>query len=95
MSSTLVRMLCSTSVLSTLFLLFHCLAAVRITGASGNVSSTGERPLRLEINDFANSGPAFDVFILALREFQLVNQSDPLSYFQIAGLCRFSFSRSE
>ena len=74
------------SILYILFLLVHCLTAFQITGATGNVSQDGERPLRYEIHQFANSGPAFDLFILALKELQIVNQSDPLSYFQIAGL---------
>jgi hypothetical protein len=72
--------------LFSLFLLVDCLNAFQITGAQGGIGPNGERPLRYEIHDFANSGPAFDLYILALKEFQLLNQSDPLSYFQIAGL---------
>ncbi|OAG39398.1 hypothetical protein AYO21_06414 [Fonsecaea monophora] len=62
------------------------LVAVQITGALGGLNSTtGARPLRYEIHDFANSGPAFDLFILALKELQSVDQSEELSYFQISG----------
>ncbi|KAH0831456.1 hypothetical protein FOPE_00555 [Fonsecaea pedrosoi] len=61
------------------------LVAVQITGALGGLNSTtGARPLRYEIHDFANSGPAFDLFILALKELQSVDQSEELSYFQIS-----------
>ncbi|KIX98768.1 uncharacterized protein Z520_05229 [Fonsecaea multimorphosa CBS 102226] len=77
------------------FLLFFlslsdCLIAFQITGALGGVNSTtGARPLRYEIHDFANSGPAFDLFILALIELQEVDQSEELSYFQVAGIHGF------
>ncbi|EXJ57078.1 hypothetical protein A1O7_07422 [Cladophialophora yegresii CBS 114405] len=76
-------------VLFFLFLLVDCSTAFRITGAPGGFGSNGERPLRYEIHDFANPGPAFDLYILALRDFQLLNQTDPLSYFQIAGIHGF------
>ncbi|ETI25886.1 hypothetical protein G647_02663 [Cladophialophora carrionii CBS 160.54] len=79
----------SPCILFFLFLLVDSLTAFRITGALGGIGSNGERPLRYEIHDFANSGPAFDLYILALREFQLLDQSDPLSYFQIAGIHGF------
>ena len=78
----------SAFVFYVLFLLFDFLTASSfpITGATGGLGPNGERPLRYEINDFEKSGPAFDLFILALRDFQSLDQSDPLSYFQIAGL---------
>lgn len=64
-----------------------CLIAFKITGATGGIDpTTGARPLRYEIHDFANSGPSFDLLILALLRFQGTNQSDSLSYFQISGL---------
>lgn len=46
---------------------------------------TGFRPFRLEIKDFQYAGPAFDLYILALRKFMDANKTDPLSFFQIAG----------
>jgi tyrosinase len=49
----------------------------------GNASMP--RPFRLDINDLAQSGPAFDLYIQALSELQRTNQDDPLSYYQIAG----------
>jgi hypothetical protein len=42
--------------------------------------------MRIPINDFAKSGPHFDLFVLALSILQERSQSDPLSYFQIAGI---------
>ncbi|KIW91999.1 uncharacterized protein Z519_06981 [Cladophialophora bantiana CBS 173.52] len=59
----------------SVLLLIDCSIAFQITGAQGGVnSSTGVRPLRYEIHDFANSGPAFDLFILALIDLQDVDQ---------------------
>lgn len=66
------------------------LLAIQITGPPGGVDPhTGARPFRYEISNFQHSGAAFDLYILALSEFQNVNSSDPLSYFQIAGIHGF------
>lgn len=59
-------------------------SAIAVTGVSAGVNTaTGARPFRTEINSFAQSGPAFDLYIQALRVFQ--NQSGDLSYFGISG----------
>lgn len=64
--------------------------ALEVTGAQGGLDpSTGARPLRIEISDFSKSGPAFDLFVLAMDRFQAVDQYDPLSYFQISGVHGF------
>ena len=69
------------------FSLVNAITAIEVTGATGGVNyATGERPSRQEISTFAASGPAYDLFVLALRQLQSTNQSDPLSYFQIAGI---------
>jgi hypothetical protein len=75
------------TILYALFALFGFRAiAYAITGVSAGVNNvTGERPFRQEINVFAASGAAWDLYILSLRQLQQANQSDPLSYFQIAG----------
>lgn len=58
-----------------------------ITGVAAGVNiATGERPFRRDINEFYMSGPAWDLYILALRRFQGARQDDPSSYFQIAGM---------
>ena len=75
-------------ILLTFLLLFFLngLTAFKVTGVSGGVNlTTGARPLRYEIHDFAKSGPPFDLLILSMMAFQAANQSDPLSYFQISG----------
>ncbi|KAL6244485.1 hypothetical protein RBB50_008727 [Rhinocladiella similis] len=77
-----------------IFLLFLSLSpgfhGFKITGALGGVNSTtGARPLRYEIHEFANSGPAFDLLVLSMMAFQAANQSEPLSYFQISGIHGF------
>lgn len=75
-----------------ILLLFSCLLlqrvslAFKITGATGGHNvTTGARPYRLDINDFSQSGPPFDLYIQALNQLQKTDQADPLSYFQIAG----------
>lgn len=74
-----------------LFVLFafvtESTTAFKITGATGGVDpSTGARPFRQEINTFATSGAPYDLFILALRQLQSTDQTQPLSFFQIAGI---------
>ena len=60
--------------------------AFAITGLQGGVNAaTGERPIRQEISTFQQAGAAFDLYILSLRQFMQRDQSDPLSYYQIAG----------
>ncbi|KAK8045287.1 hypothetical protein PG993_005311 [Apiospora rasikravindrae] len=55
--------------------------------ATGVNPVTGERPARRNINDLqAAGGPAWDLYILGLSEMQNTSESDPLSYFQIAGI---------
>lgn len=61
--------------------------AFKITGATGGIDpETGARPYRYDISDFQFHGAAFDLYILSLSSFQGASQSDPLSYFQIAGM---------
>ena len=65
---------------------FYQVDSFAITGVSAGVNQvTGERPLRRDINELYMSGPAWDLFILALHDFQETSQDDPFSYYQIAG----------
>ena len=75
------------TILYALFALFGFRAiAYAITGVSAGVNNvTGERPFRQEINVFAASGAAWDLYILSLRQLQQINQNDSFLYFQIAG----------
>lgn len=74
---------------ATCFLLLNHASAVAITGIPAGVNNfTGERPFRRDINELYTSGPAWDLFALSLREFQQMNQDDPLSYYQVAGEAR-------
>ena len=60
--------------------------AIQVTGATGGINATtGARPFRYDIDDLSKSGAAWDLFVLSLDHIQQLNQSDPLSYFQIAG----------
>lgn len=59
-----------------------------ISGVSGGVDqTTGQRPFRQEFSSFKASGPAFDLYILSLQEFQQQNQAALLSYYQVTGEC--------
>ncbi|KAL9620974.1 MAG: hypothetical protein Q9160_004492 [Pyrenula sp. 1 TL-2023] len=59
--------------------------ATAVTGIRAGVDNyTDARPFRTEINDFAKSGAAFDLYIQALMTFQ--NQSGDTGYFEIAGI---------
>ena len=74
----------------TFVIIATCLAsfanAAAITGPQGGVNTTtGQRPFRQEFSTFKNSGPAFDLYILSLQQFQQQNQSAPLSYYQVGG----------
>lgn len=61
-------------------------SAFVVTGATGGVSETGQRPFRLNIVTMAQSGgPAWDLYILATQQFQARDQKEQSSYFQIAG----------
>lgn len=59
---------------------------VAITGSTGGVNTaTGQRPFRQEFSSFSASGPAFDLFIQSLKQFQAQDQSALLSFYQVSG----------
>ncbi|KAL9630868.1 MAG: hypothetical protein Q9164_006201 [Protoblastenia rupestris] len=69
-----------------IFCLAHTSHSIAINGATGGVDpSTGQRPFRQEFSTFATSGPAFDLYILSLQQFQQDDQPELLSYFQVSG----------
>lgn len=60
---------------------------VAVVGLKNGVNNTsGARPARQNINTLADSGPAWNLYIQALAAFQADDQSDLLSYYQIAGI---------
>lgn len=64
-----------------------CTRRYLVTGATGGVNqNTGERPFRQDIQDFKNSGAAFDLFVLAVQNIQQRGQNDTLSWYQFAGI---------
>ena len=66
--------------------IFSLVHSYRITGATGGVdAASGRRPSRLEFSTLAASGEAFDLYVLALRQFAQDNQANLLSYYQVAG----------
>ena len=62
-------------------------AIIPITGPTGGVNATtGERPMRKEINGFYQAGgPAWDLYIQCLAQIQARPQSQIDSWYQIAG----------
>ena len=57
-----------------------------VTGAGPSVNASAEiLPIRQNIEDLQNTGPMWDLYLLALRQFADANETDPLSYFQISG----------
>ena len=76
--------------LSGAFALFAATASsYAITGPTGGVdNNTGERPFRQEISNFQNSGPAWDLYILAFQKFTQTDQAQQLSYYQVAGVLK-------
>ena len=75
---------------SLFFLASVCLqfvSTVTVIGSRAGVNlQTGERPLRQDIRTLQNSGPAFDLYILALQQLTREDQSSQLSYYQVAGI---------
>lgn len=72
--------------LVALFTLICTTFAFVVTGATGGISAAGQRPFRLNIVTMAQSGgPAWDLYILATQQFQAQDQTEQLSYFQMAG----------
>lgn len=49
-------------------------------------AANGSVPHRLEIRQMRDDPYKWDLFILALSMFQSVRQSDPLSWYQVAGM---------
>ncbi|EEA23434.1 hypothetical protein TMatcc_002304 [Talaromyces marneffei ATCC 18224] len=73
--------------LATLITLSKQIAGYGITGLSGGVNTaTGERPVRRDLRDLQSSGAAFDLYVQALAQFQADDQSDLVSYYEVAGI---------
>ena len=71
---------------SVLFVAKPALATIAITGVTGGVvAATGQRPFRQEFVTFSKTGPAFDLYIQALQQFEAATQTGQTSYYQIAG----------
>ena len=71
------------------------LAALTIVSINGSIIVTGADfdlntsatvlPIRQNIENLQDTGPMWDLYILALRRFADANETDPLSYYQISG----------
>ncbi|KAF2101347.1 Di-copper centre-containing protein [Rhizodiscina lignyota] len=60
---------------------------VTISGErTGFNSNSGEWPPRLEFAILESSGPAFDLYLQCQHQFMTKNESDTLSFYQIAGI---------
>ncbi|PGH18171.1 hypothetical protein AJ80_04558 [Polytolypa hystricis UAMH7299] len=81
----LLHVLCS--------LLIPASAVHVIQGTSGGVNKeTGERPVRRSLTEFEFSGPAFDLYILALEQFQKEDHSELTSGFQVSAIHGYPFT---
>ncbi|KAJ0164733.1 Tyrosinase [Colletotrichum tanaceti] len=72
-------------------LVFGVLAAAQeipVVGVRSGVNTrTGEMPIRRNINSiYDERGPQWDLYIAALTAMQDANETDPTSYFQLAGI---------
>lgn len=56
--------------------------------ATTGVTDTGVQP-RLEIRDLEKNTDMLNIFLLGLQRFMQTNQSEKLSYYQIAGSCTY------
>ena len=73
--------------LSSLSAISKSAVGYAITGVTGGVNSeTGQRPARLDMRDLQSAGPAFDLYVQAISQFQSDDQSDLLSYYEVAGI---------
>ena len=89
-----MRLLNSTLGFLSLALSTTVAAVYVVGGTQGGVNpDTGERPFRQEIGKLQASGPAWDLYILALQKFQQSNQAELLSYYQVAGMLYTSSER--
>ena len=75
--------------MSILLLLCSFAQGFVVTGATGGINGrSGARPFRPELTKFQRTGgPAWDLYLQALRKFQDMKQDDALSWFQFNGLC--------
>ncbi|EAS28837.3 tyrosinase [Coccidioides immitis RS] len=65
--------------------------AYDIRGVRGGVQASGERPARQNLETFQESGPAFDLYILALLKFQDEDQNRMLSYYDVSSIHGYPF----
>ncbi|TID07324.1 Tyrosinase [Colletotrichum higginsianum] len=67
---------------------FAAAQEIPVAGVRSGVNTrTGEMPIRRNINSvFDERGPQWDLYIAALTAMQDANETDPTSYFQIAGI---------
>ena len=78
----------SMTLVALLVLLCSQAQAFVVTGATGGVNAkTGSRPFRQDILKMQRSGgPAWDLYLQALRKLQDMDQKDAVSWFQFNGM---------
>ena len=57
-----------------------------VTGVSTSITPDGTVPNRIEIRELQKSNVPWNLYLLALRRFQDMDQSDMMSYYQISGI---------
>lgn len=57
-----------------------------VTGVQSGLRSNGSIPYRLEIRELQKDGDLWNLYLLGLERLQATEQSDKLSWYQIAGM---------
>jgi tyrosinase len=62
------------------------MSSFNITGVQSGRGQDGSVPLRLEIRELQKNADLWNLYMLGLDRLQRVNQSNLLSYYQLAGM---------
>jgi tyrosinase len=65
---------------------FNASGRIITTGPSGGVGADGILPVRKEVRELAREERAWSLYLLAMERMMVADQSDPLSWYQIAGM---------
>jgi hypothetical protein len=65
---------------------FNASSQIVTTGPSGGVGADGSLPVRNEVRELAREERAWSLYLLAMERMMMADQSDPLSWYQIAGM---------
>jgi hypothetical protein len=64
---------------------FNASGRIITTGPSSGIGADGSLPVRKEVRELARDVRAWSLYLLAMERMMVADQSDPLSWYQIAG----------